>query len=411
MAPTVLITGSGIAGPVLAVLLKRKGYNPIVFEKVRQLGDAGGSLMLMPNGLKVLNLVDLANEIEKGATPLEGFLDCSSDGQQLGLSDLPKSFKQRYGHPAMGVRRTELNLKLKEMLQVMDIELREGWELQNFEEQPDSVTAHFKNGRSETGAFLVGCDGIKAASRKLLLAKKGATEGTPSFTGLTQTGGFSPTPMKLQNEPRMRNWYGEGVHIVAYPVSKRITSWAVTLPEEKGTEADWGIIGANEMEARKSKLLASLELWKDDVPKKLVHSATRMIKFGLFDREELSSHDWYSKRVVLIGDAAHPTSPHLGQGANQALEDCWHLSNALPDLTAYSADNLDSLLPQIFKTFAEKRQPRTSALVKGARAQGAMRVVTVGTEACQRRNEQVTENWKDVNTVAARYDTLCREPF
>jgi salicylate hydroxylase len=48
--PTVLIIGCGIAGPVLALLLKRKGYNPIVFEKVRQLGDVGASLMLMPNG-------------------------------------------------------------------------------------------------------------------------------------------------------------------------------------------------------------------------------------------------------------------------------------------------------------------------------------------------------------------------
>jgi salicylate hydroxylase len=186
MVPTALIIGSGIAGPVLAVLLKRRGYNPIVFEKVRALGDAGASLMLTPNGLKVLDLVGLADDLESNAAPLEGFLDCSGDAEQLGFSDLPKTFKHRYGHPAMGVKRTELNLKLKTILGDLYIDLREGWELQDFEERSDSVTAHFKNGRSETGAFLIGCDGIKSASRRILLAKKGAIEGRPSFTGLTQ---------------------------------------------------------------------------------------------------------------------------------------------------------------------------------------------------------------------------------
>jgi len=136
--------------------------------------------------LKVLNLAGFTAEIERETWPLEGFMDCTSDGELLGFSDIPATFKTKYGQPGMGVKRTGLNLKLKDMLIDMGIDLREGWELEDIEETDDSVIAHFKGGRSVTGSFLIGCDGIKAASRKILLKKKGQSEGLPPFSGLTQ---------------------------------------------------------------------------------------------------------------------------------------------------------------------------------------------------------------------------------
>ena len=110
--------------------------------------------------------------------------------------------------------------------------------------------------------------------------------------------------------------------MVSYPVSSDVTSWAITLPDsETISEASWGLCPADEMEERKRQLLERIKTWADPSAKALVGATTRMMKFGLFDREEMMPEHWHTPRCVLAGDAAHPTSPHLGQGANQALYD------------------------------------------------------------------------------------------
>lgn len=322
--PTVLIIGSGVAGPVLAVLLKRKGYAPIVFEKVRALGDAGASLMLMPNGMKVLDLVGLnttdlaSSSTSGGAFPLDAFEDRSGGGSLLGSSALPSTFKAKYGQPAVGVKRTGLNLALKKMAEDAGIEVREGWALESVSEDSDAdadssrsgrktVTARFANGESVLGDFLIGCDGIKAASRDALQQlKNGAGTGAgvgvsnqaqqqqqqpPAFTGLTQTSGFSPAPAAfgIDGKSVMRNWFGEGVHVIAYPVSRTHVSWAVTLPEadEEAAKESWRIYGDDEREEVKRKLLSVLEETGFEPPViEMVRSAERRKFFLLYTYRE-----------------------------------------------------------------------------------------------------------------------------
>jgi salicylate hydroxylase len=90
-------------------------------------------------------------------------------------------------------------------------------------------------------------------------------------------------------------------------------------------------------------------------------------------------------------------------------EDCYHLSALLPsaDSAPVRAEQLDS----IFRAFAEKRQPRTKELVRGARAQGERRVVTGGEDACEQRDRAIMASWKDERAIEEKYDSLFREPF
>ena len=124
------------------------------------------------------------------------------------------------------------------------------------------------------------------------------------------------------------------------------------------------------------------------------------LQYGLYDRPALTS--WHKGRVALLGDAAHPTSPvrtfkpdsfvcisyvmqHLGQGANQAFEDIYHLVRLLTKHNPSAAAPSTALLETVFSEYEQLRITRTSALVLGARRQGEARVVQ-GVEACRMRD-------------------------
>ncbi|KAE8454589.1 hypothetical protein EG329_000212 [Mollisiaceae sp. DMI_Dod_QoI] len=413
LPPRVLIIGCGVAGPIIALLLKRKGYSPVVLERVRELGDAGASLMLFPNGLKVLSLLGLSAFATDSAPNIESLRDISSNGTDIGKTELPATWKKKYGQPACGVKRSALNLALKDACLAVGIPVFEGWKLQDITESEHSVTAIAEDGRSENGVFLIGCDGIRSATRGLILKAHGFNEEEATYTGLIQMAGMSPTPDSLKTKPSMMNWYGPGAHFIAVPMTPTKTSWAITKRSKIEEVETWQQMSPSQLAAFKEGLLAQFKEWCVPIPD-LITGAERIIKYGLYDRPHLQPHQWISElgRCVLIGDAAHPTSPHLGQGANQALEDCYHLAQLLPSFGEHCLDReLDAeTLKNVFTEFATTRQPCTAALVKGARAHGERRVVD-GQEACRARDEVLRKGWEDEAGVAAKWESLLKEPF
>lgn len=112
--------------------------------------------------------------------------DQSSTGTDIGMSEVPASFQSKYGQPACGIKRTALNLALKQALIAAGIEIHEGWKLKSIEEKGTSVIARPEEGPSMEGSLLVGCDGIKAISRALLLEKNRISREEVSYTGLIQ---------------------------------------------------------------------------------------------------------------------------------------------------------------------------------------------------------------------------------
>jgi salicylate hydroxylase len=136
--------------------------------------------------LKVLSLVGLADFASSSAPHLAQFCDRSADGTEIGTSDIPLTFQEQYGQPGVGVKRTALNLALKNALIKENINVIEGWKLDQVIEQEDHVVAISSTGDEIEGSFLIGCDGIKAVSRTLTLAKHNMPQEKASYTGLTQ---------------------------------------------------------------------------------------------------------------------------------------------------------------------------------------------------------------------------------
>jgi salicylate hydroxylase len=223
----------------------------------------------------------------------------------------------------------------------------------------------------------------------------------------------------------MYNWYGDGIHVIAYPTSKTHTSWAVTQRTTEQNPETWRLYGTAELRGLQSILSKALEGAHDSILE-LVSSAEQITQYGLYDRPERPPRDWSSERCVLIGDAAHPTSPHLGmtstmsarpsltdamgagQGANQALEDCYMLSELLSVMDADADEPSPQALAEAFRSFAQQRQPRTTALVRQARAQGEQRVVT-GQVDLEQRDENIRRLWSDKTQLRRTFDDLFKE--
>ena len=177
-----------------------------------------------------------------------------------------------------------------------------------------------------------------------------------------QTAGLSPTPQALKGSAAMRNWYGQGVHFICYPLTSSTISWAITQAEAD-EKASWGLYDEERREIAKKEFAALLEGW-DPVVGELATTLTRLIKYGIYDRPGLSSSQLYSGRCVLIGDAAHPTSVHLGQGANLSLhaittERSYSTQRALADVsTEKIVSNSAESFPTSLAAPARCRCPR-----------------------------------------------------
>ncbi len=114
------------------------------------------------------------------------YRDLTSAGDLIGLSTLPSRFIEKYTQPACGIKRTVLNLALKEALVDAGIELHEGWKLKEIQENETGVTAISEDGDRIEGSLLIGCDGIKSVSRGLLNKQHGLDPEEAVYTGLIQ---------------------------------------------------------------------------------------------------------------------------------------------------------------------------------------------------------------------------------
>ncbi|KAF8318178.1 FAD/NAD(P)-binding domain-containing protein [Clavulina sp. PMI_390] len=447
--PRVIVIGAGIAGPVLAMFLKLHGYDPVIYERQPKIAPEGIALALQPNGLRVLEMIPgLVPKIT--GSIVDSFQFYSTEPSDPGLlaqshilEDLVKGGQLRY--PWFTVFRGQFHaLILAEATGVYDIPIIYEHCLDQVYENPleETVTVRFTNGVMDTASFVVGCDGLHSNTRAALFGREKA-----NFTGMTQMGGHSPKPADPTLWRGMTNIFGNGLHFICYPTSQETIGWIITQHEGEAKET-WKPMDPAGQEAVRQGLFSRLPYGAGE----LVRTCPQIIKYGLYDRAELRS--WYRGRVVLLGDAAHPTSPHLGQGANQAFEDIYHLvrllvkhntianNNALamqhhaeqgsmPSPLSSAASTPPSSPPSafrssaswpfapapstetlttVFELYTTKRRARTSALTKGARVQGELRLVH-GVDKCLARNTKVRNIWNNEGAMIKAYMEVWKGTF
>jgi 2-polyprenyl-6-methoxyphenol hydroxylase-like FAD-dependent oxidoreductase len=350
-----LIIGAGIAGPVTAILLKRAGIDAQLFEAWPYSTGIGGGLQIAPNGMHVLAEIGLADEMIRRGSIAESFDFYSQSGARLG--SINRNMEQRFGRPAVNMRRTTLNEAIVDKAWSEDVELAFEKRLVRVEDRADQpIVAHFDDGSSAEGDFLIGADGVHSAVRAHVVP-----DGPKPFdTGLIGFGGFLPRAL-LDGSPigqRVETTFGQSGFFgygFCSPDPDDGVMWWSTQPG-RGTDA--ATFRAMSEDALKRHLLDFHAGWHDPIPR-LLEAADNIGVTATLDVATLPT--WSRKRVVLIGDAAHATSPHAGQGASLALEDAMRLARLLQEGQELGAT---------FEAFERERRPRAERVVAFARRNG-----------------------------------------
>ena len=339
----VVIIGAGIGGLTTALALKQKGIEVAVYERSPELTDVGAGIGLWPNALKALYQLGLRPALDGVSfVSMEGAVR-SSDGRILSRTAADQ-FIARLGLPFIVFHRADLLGVLVDAAR--GIPIHTGHECQDVEQDGDSATARFANGASAKGDVMVGADGLRSVVRDRL-----DVPGALKYSGYTAWRGIAPfeTAGLMAGET-----LGCGQRFGIVPIHGNRVYWYATDNVPEGQREP-----PLAAKIRLTKLFAD---WHHPIPE-LIRSTNEdaILRNDIYDRDPADR--WGSGRITLLGDAAHPMTPNLGQGACQAIEDALVLAHHLstgPDV------------PSSLRCYEAERIARTGSVVIASRRIGAL---------------------------------------
>lgn len=307
----IIIIGGGIGGLATAIALLRAGFDVAVFERVANLGAIGAGLTLWPNASKALGQLGLAPALAAISVPSGDSEIRTAQGQPL--SRIPaRELIARFGAPLIAVHRADLQRVLIDALGAENLHLDR--RCVGIDDDGATVTARFADGGVVRGKILIGADGLHSAVRTHLFGER-----PPRYAGYTAWRGVTAFPPE-RVVPGETQGTGQRFGIVRLD-GGRVYWFATTNLPEGGTDPPG---------QRRESLLARFAGWHRPIAD--VITATdegAILRNDIYDRDPLPR--WGRGRLTLLGDAAHPMTPNLGQGACQALENAIVLGKCLRD--------------------------------------------------------------------------------
>jgi 2-polyprenyl-6-methoxyphenol hydroxylase-like FAD-dependent oxidoreductase len=360
-AKKALIIGCGIAGPALALFLKRAGIEAEIYE-AREMPE-GYALSLSCNGLAVLQELGLDRAtLAQGSTVTRGIM-ANGKGKRLGEMEMASGALK-----SVFIKRVPLGAIISDEAERQGIKIMRGKKLQNIEVTNEGgVIATFQDGSTASGDLLVGGDGVHSRARQLI-----DPAARPIYTGLLNTGGYT-SGVKVSSEPETVHFMFCKRAFFGYHVADMVgaagmvgagLSPAPTIPATPNGYICWFVNWPQKEEPTRKELESStdeerrkymLDLFRDDQPfiREIIGAAESV--FPYFPTYALPTQpvSWHKGPVVLLGDAAHAISPSSGQGASMALEDAAILAKCLRDIPD---------LEQAFTSYEHLRRERTTKM-------------------------------------------------
>ena len=339
---SVAIVGAGMGGLAAAATLGRVGIDVQVYEQASKFGRIGAGIQMMPNSMKVLRGIGVEDRLRKIAfAPYSHLNRDGVTGEVTGELPMPEDL---YGAPYLCMHRADLHDSLASVVPAERIHLNK--KLTGLDQSGAGVTLSFADGSQAQADAVIGADGVHSLVRDILLGpekpfNKGRVAYRAIFKASLMNGGVI--------RPSRTKWWGTDRHIVIYyTTAARDELYFVTsLPEpiEWATRESWSAKG-DVVELRKAYAGFHEEV------RMVLDACPDCHKWAILEREPLPA--WSKGRVALLGDACHPMTPYMAQGAATSIEDAAVLARCL------EMDGAD--VAKAFARYEAHRKPRTSRI-------------------------------------------------
>jgi len=350
-AHPILVAGGGIGGLAAALALAQQGFQVKVLEQASTIGEIGAGMQLGPNAFHAFDALGVGEQARSLAVYTDYMvMHDAIDEYQVGFIPTGDAFRQRFGNPYAVIHRVDAHTALLDgVVANGQVELLTNVCVERIEQDSHGVRVMDNQGVCHEGLALVAADGVKSVVRTQLVGDPHRVTGHVVYRAVVDKHDF---PTELQwNAASI--WVGPNCHLVHYPLrggeqynvvvtfhSRQVEEWGVT----EGS-ADEVKIYFQEVCPKARQLIDLPKSWK---------------RWATADRDPISQ--WTYGRTTLLGDAAHPTTQYMAQGACMAIEDAVTLREAL---RVHQQD-----LPKAFELYQRSRIPRTARIVLSSREMG-----------------------------------------
>ncbi len=336
------IIGAGIGGLTTAIALEQKGIKTRIFEQAERIKPVGAGIILANNAMQVYEKLGLRKVIEENGNPISSMNITKSNLNPLSKIDLTY-FEQKHNTKNIAIHRGILQQILLNKLKSTEINLNH--KLTSIVENTNGYYLEFENGEQIQSSTVLGADGLNSIVRQNIFPNNSIRNANQiCWRGVTEY----ELPAKFKNE--LNEAWGKSERFGFVQIAENKVYW-YALKSFKNNKSKFSI---NDLEQYFSEF--------NSVVKDIIKS-TKKEQINTAEISDLKPTSiWYKDNVCLIGDAAHATTPNMGQGACQAIEDAFVLSECL--------DKYE--ITQAFSKYQKLRLPKAHQVVKASWVLGKM---------------------------------------